>query len=1764
MQLKWLKVLLPKIEDLTGNKSFAYSASEVSMKCGNGRKQTARKTIAIKSYLSAKKQQSKENLRLHEKRTDICEQIGGCRQQINEMLMFCVKCKDVQQFTFAELLEHCQQKHPEDNPVFVCSRCGFTVDDVEQMNVHALSHKMDRTLITELSDSKDDLSFPREVKLHKTRHLKPDTSYCNKCRFSTKDPLLFQKHILRHEEIQYKCGRCDRVCYTRGEFQRHSVQHTGTFPFKCRYCDYGAVRKDYVVKHTKGVHRDIIKNGGSALVLPMRKGHKKKNFSKPKNIIRVKPNKVTQLENSANLSLHDHMANSATLSSNPNGTGQVQDLDIAVLPGIGINGANENKGVDKSIVGHVKHSNCSPIDARKIQLKVLACSKHTVQPGTPLTLVAPAQMVIPSNCLAQLIEIKTVNGKQQLVFKLIPQVSAAGASGMITLPAQEVQHVDTEMAQPQKNSVSNHPPTILTKVGDHNELPCAGPWNEVADGDQNNMGINTKMLFSNPHSSVDVEPMGSNSSTLEHRNKGSPKQNQSVVVEQPKGSEPVETNLICNSQNEAPLASSDILDEETHEVTHYLQQGTLGSKTTVIDLNADTQEILNQIDKESLMFSESKETQRSANSYLACEVAASKGQEAIAKGDQFYVSRINNKGADDIVEDVTSVEATFEKSFVQLPKAVARLPNRRIYLCDSQVLKGKTATKLIESLPNEGSKANTQHYITSSWTPLDSSKASPCQLFPISSSSDTIVASKSSDDHQITLNCSSIKQTRIIPKNMLRAEYLKCQRTSIVDKEPSNPEACRSTFESHSMCSAAVQTSSNASAPPTDQDEVHRVGNSYHTLGKCENSGTKPDLPHQQSNTWKHKKMNASDDKMITREDPSQNIEINTDFGDFSNHCDLDTGKSTKDLSVDGQWPIISSVFSLSCGNNNVPDSVRWDNEHESNCTSAQEIQKTKLCSQIQENSKSLTIPHERKEHTSESLSHKNYLCVQMSKNRNLSTTSGPSVVNGNPFPLSSDVNFPEYLSLLPPLASSMPPTSLVEIQGSSANQLQQLVDNVHVIKDAHNSYSNEFSLNQIGAIVSSGLSSTSSNNTAVQCCPQIDSFVQKISSNLPSTTGNPLTSTTPNYQTKSSFPKHTAFPNLSSAVSFKNKSLANALPLAIDGVDESSVSHNFSDATLVTSAPSVMTSNAFKQQISTFNQFPVALAMGCKSNTNNLGECFFQQNVCPSSEKLQENTPTTSTSSLKVCHQPSLQSKVHLFPLSCNSIANPKNVNCTDAIEKLKCIPTSLGKTVQLPVKVTPPSTAKLQSISLSTSSVVDNQSNHTKVQLKDPNKISKIHPCIHQSRCFHTAIDDASTQTEKIGDPQDAAEIENIVSNSPCENGSGKNSVGQGMPNLLFPHMQSKSEITFPGLSTFPFCSTNCQVNLENTPPPHLGQDTDCSKHETTYKVVPSGIVLRVLNAADDSKQKASIVSYQSVNQSQNLKVLCSTPVPCSTTRKSEMRALVTTKKHKVCTKPDSINCPSKVNCQEKSNQDQLSVSVDRPNTCNTISVKTVARQKPRPLKPRTAEPLKRKNTRKKEPDHTEDDVALKKVRRQDHLIPVVTTDGEVLKTARNLRLKPFSESQLVKCPRRNQPVVVLNHPDVDVQEVANVMQTIGKYRGHVLKVVLSERTVISLNLKEKHRRQEFENRGTLLDKWHNCKVVSPVKERHMLKMKLKKIHKNNYQIVKTVQNEHLQFKFHCWFCGRMFCDQEDWIAHGQRHLVEATRDWNDVATVQEITES
>ncbi|XP_006031670.1 zinc finger protein 518A [Alligator sinensis] len=262
-------------------------------------------------------------------------------------------------------------------------------------------------------------------------------------------------------------------------------------------------------------------------------------------------------------------------------------------------------------------------------------------------------------------------------------------------------------------------------------------------------------------------------------------------------------------------------------------------------------------------------------------------------------------------------------------------------------------------------------------------------------------------------------------------------------------------------------------------------------------------------------------------------------------------------------------------------------------------------------------------------------------------------------------------------------------------------------------------------------------------------------------------------------------------------------------------------------------------------------------------------------------------------------------------------------------------------------------------------------------------------------------------------------------------------------------------------------------------------------------------------------------------------------------------------------SVNCRQSVSANKGNSFDSQKSTW---NTRNTISkVKTR-------LKQACSEAVvsQRKNFKRKTKDDFQEPprkkIMLHRKCKEKNRTQVITESGgphrprASKETVRTLKLLPFSSKQLVKCPRRNQPVVVLNHPDADVPEVVNVMKTISKFKGHVLKVSLSKRTIDAL-LEPAYCSVLDITTENLSQKRHRMiKPISPVKERFVLKLTLKKTSKNNYQIVKTTSDNTLKAKFSCWFCGRIFDNQDNWVGHGQRHLMEATRDWNLLDNVAE----
>ncbi|XP_074531615.1 uncharacterized protein znf518a [Halichoeres trimaculatus] len=149
------------------------------------------------------------------------------------------------------------------------------------------------------------------------------------------------------------------------------------------------------------------------------------------------------------------------------------------------------------------------------------------------------------------------------------------------------------------------------------------------------------------------------------------------------------------------------------------------------------------------------------------------------------------------------------------------------------------------------------------------------------------------------------------------------------------------------------------------------------------------------------------------------------------------------------------------------------------------------------------------------------------------------------------------------------------------------------------------------------------------------------------------------------------------------------------------------------------------------------------------------------------------------------------------------------------------------------------------------------------------------------------------------------------------------------------------------------------------------------------------------------------------------------------------------------------------------------------------------------------------------------------------------------RTLKLVAINPSQLVKRPAGDQPVVVLNHPDADIPEVARIMEVINRYRGEVQKVVLSRRTVKALS------GMNGEVTETDVPQDHSGLAKNSVQERFLLRMRFRRLSKKKYEVVDAVSpSRDTGTKFSCWFCGRVFACQDTWMVHRQRHLMEWKR--------------
>lgn len=387
---------------------------------------------------SPKQSDDKTNLSKGADDQNCCYQ--GTEAENNKLqLISCVKCRNVQKISMQDTEKRKKLEWTEDKN-FVCKKCSHikppAFDFVPEGANAADYEKHERK-----TPSKTQKTF-------KVKNFLPGKYYCDKCRFSTKDPLQYKKHVGQHEEIKFLCSHCSYISYTKGEFQRHLVKHTGTFPYQCEYCEYGAVRHDYIVKHTRRVHETPRKRLSNALM-----SHKQKKQSQSTLCKKQKYNKIPFQNELSDLSSNmvceiPSKATKTVCSS--------QNVECSI---------NTSSVQDKTILEPSEMSVC---ESQSVEVEVYSPKTEPLQPGMPLTVIAPSELVVPSNCLAQIVELKIVNGAQQLVLKLIPMKESAYKP--VNCAEAELENQGTEQsAEVKKTSACQN--ELLTMEVNVNKLP---------------------------------------------------------------------------------------------------------------------------------------------------------------------------------------------------------------------------------------------------------------------------------------------------------------------------------------------------------------------------------------------------------------------------------------------------------------------------------------------------------------------------------------------------------------------------------------------------------------------------------------------------------------------------------------------------------------------------------------------------------------------------------------------------------------------------------------------------------------------------------------------------------------------------------------------------------------------------------------------------------------------------------------------------------------------------------------------------------------------------------------------------------------------------------------------------------------------------------------------------------------------------------------------------------------------------------------------
>ena len=131
-----------------------------------------------------------------------------------------------------------------------CTVCWKSFKTPSMAQSHKNSHAPWKHKCTQCSKT---FAYGSALWLHKNTHVKQKRHKCfhGNCRKSYRWPQDLSRHIQRHLNMSWSCGKCDFITYEKRLLKRHRAAHANFYKYKCKKCTYKSKWPTPFARHQK-------------------------------------------------------------------------------------------------------------------------------------------------------------------------------------------------------------------------------------------------------------------------------------------------------------------------------------------------------------------------------------------------------------------------------------------------------------------------------------------------------------------------------------------------------------------------------------------------------------------------------------------------------------------------------------------------------------------------------------------------------------------------------------------------------------------------------------------------------------------------------------------------------------------------------------------------------------------------------------------------------------------------------------------------------------------------------------------------------------------------------------------------------------------------------------------------------------------------------------------------------------------------------------------------------------------------------------------------------------------------------------------------------------------------------------------------------------------------------------------------------------------------------------------------------------------------